>query len=50
MNVYRDKHDTGYLELEEDYSNLFEKHDEIKVFDPVDHEILEEFEDLAEKK
>jgi len=31
MNVYRDKHDTGYLELEEDYSNLFEKHDEIKV-------------------
>ena len=49
MKAYREKHDTGYVGLEESCEKLFEENDEIKLFDPVDHKILEEFEGLADE-
>ncbi len=47
MKAYQEKHDTEYLDLENDLEQVFERNDELKVFDPVDHEILDEFEALA---
>jgi len=47
MQDYQEKHDTDYIGLEEDISKVFERNDELKVFDPVDHEILDEFKALA---
>jgi len=49
MKAYQNEHDTEYLTLEEDYSKIFEDNTEVKVFDPVDHEILEEFKTLADE-
>jgi len=49
MKAYQEKHETEYLDLEREYEEIFEENNEIKIFDPVDHEILEEFEGLAEE-
>jgi len=49
MKAYMEKHETGYIEIGEGYEQIFEDNDVLKLFDPVDHEILEEFEDLAKE-
>jgi len=49
MQAYRDEHGTGYIGLEEDHERPFREHDQVRVFDPVDHALMAELEDLAAK-
>ncbi len=49
MKAYQERNDTDFIGLNEDYEKLFEENDELTIFDPVDHEILEEFKGLAEE-
>ena len=49
MQAYSERNNTKYVELEEDYEKIFREQEEVTVFDPVDHEILEEFKDLADE-
>jgi deoxyribodipyrimidine photolyase-related protein len=49
MTAYQERNDTEYIGLEEDYEKVFRENNEVITFDPVDHEILEEFKGLAEE-
>ena len=52
MKAYREKFDAEYVEFSEASEKLeeiFEEEDEIRMYDPVDHEIRENFEAFAEK-
>lgn len=49
MQAYRDRHNTDLVGLEESYEDIFRENSEVKMFDPVDHGILEEFKSLAEE-
>jgi len=49
MEAYSDELEADYIEFGDDYSSLFEDFDELKIFDPVDHEILDEFKELADE-
>ena len=49
MQAYSERNNTNYKGLDEDYEDVFREQEEVTVFDPVDHEILEEFKDLADE-
>ena len=49
MKAFQDKIDAEYIEFDEGLEKVFEKEDEIKFFDPVDHELSERIERLSEK-
>ncbi|WP_414838121.1 cryptochrome/photolyase family protein [Candidatus Nanosalina sp. VS9-1] len=52
MKAYNEEIDAEYVEFSEaseKFEEIFQEHDEIRMYDPVDHEIRENFETLAEK-
>ena len=52
MKAYAEKFDVEYVEFSEASEKLeevFEAHEEIRMYDPVDHELREDFEDLADE-
>jgi len=48
MQAYQEKHQTGYIGLDENIEKVFEENTALTVFDPVDHKILSEFKEYAE--
>ncbi len=49
MQTYKEDNQTDYIGIDEDYERVFEENESLTIFDPVDHEILEELKSLAEE-
>ena len=49
MKAYQERHGTRYLEYDEDIARIFREHDEIRMYDPVDHKVMNQLDALAEK-
>ena len=52
MKAYEEKFDLEYIgfsEAPDELEKIFEEHEEVRMYDPVDHEIRENFEALSEK-
>lgn len=49
MQTYQETHQTDYIGLDENIEKVFEENNELTIFNPVDHEILEEFKTFADE-
>ncbi len=49
MKAYSENFEVEYVEYDQDIAEIFKEEDEIRMYDPVDHKIRNQFEALAEK-
>jgi len=49
MKEYSEKYRVEYFQYDQDIAEIFEKEDKIRIYDPVDHKVRNQFEALAEK-
>lgn len=49
MKAYNDKIEAEYIEYDQNINEIFRKEDEIRLYDPVDHKVRNQLEELAEK-
>ncbi|MFB6214222.1 MAG: cryptochrome/photolyase family protein [Candidatus Nanohaloarchaea archaeon] len=50
MKAYQEETGAEYIEHDEDFEFIFEQHEHIKMYDPVDHTLRDEIEGLADEK
>ncbi|MFB6215416.1 MAG: cryptochrome/photolyase family protein [Candidatus Aenigmatarchaeota archaeon] len=49
MNAYAERFEVEYLEYREELEKVFSQEETLRIYDPIDHEIREQLENLAEK-
>jgi len=47
MQAYQEKYETNYVKLDSNIEAIFEENNTLTIFDPVDHEILDEFQSYS---